>query len=235
MKLDYPRIKKLLHIGIFTIDLLIFLIVLFSTNSSSDKYKEYTDSSKFFLNIYIIIIYSVLILITIIPKLLYYKIKNYISFIFSDKGKAITSAAIALIYWFAKNGPQFTLGVLLTITTIILLVFEFLFYFTKVETFLINKGIEFENKNKSTFDFSDLEKGPPNDITPKINSEQYNKSSGNQNNENKNGNEDDNKGNNNTGGDENNDSNNNPVEQRDVEISSGFDNNSGANPQGLIF
>ena len=51
MKIDYPRIKKFLQIGFFSIDLFVFLIVLFSTNSSSEKYKEYTAVSKFFLDI----------------------------------------------------------------------------------------------------------------------------------------------------------------------------------------
>ena len=65
MRIDYPKIKKFLHICTFSFDLLLFLIILFSTSSSSENYKEYTGSSKFFLDLYIILIYGVLITISI--------------------------------------------------------------------------------------------------------------------------------------------------------------------------
>ena len=158
MKIDYPKIKKFLHIGIFSFDLLIFIIVLFSTDSSKRDYKPYTGTTLFFLDLYIIIIYAVLIAITIYPKLLYFILKKYILFIFTDKGKVIISFLISLIYWFAGNKPQFVLGIILTLTSILLLIYEFIFYFSKVETFLTNKGIQFENKDKPYFDVEVFEK-----------------------------------------------------------------------------
>ena len=127
MKIDYPKIKKFLHIGIFSFDLLIFIIVLFSTDSSKRDYKPYTGTTLFFLDLYIIIIYAVLIAITILPKLLYFILKKYILFIFTDKGKVIISFLISLIYWFAGNKPQFVLGIILTLTSILLLIYEFIF------------------------------------------------------------------------------------------------------------
>ena len=158
MKIDYPKIKKFLHIGIFSFDLLIFIIVLFNTDSSKRDYKPYTGTTLFFLDLYIIIIYAVLIAITILPKLLYFILKKYILFIFTDKGKVIISFLISLIYWFAGNKPQFVLGIILTLTSILLLIYEFIFYFSKVETFLTNKGIQFENKDKPYFDVEVFEK-----------------------------------------------------------------------------
>ena len=145
MKIDYPKIKKFLHIGIFSFDLLIFIIVLFSTDSSKRDYKPYTGTTLFFLDLYIIIIYAVLIAITILPKLLYFILKKYILFIFTDKGKVIISFLISLIYWFAGNKPQFVLGIILTLTSILLLIYEFIFYF-------------FENKDKPYFDVEVFEK-----------------------------------------------------------------------------
>ena len=158
MKIDYPKIKRFLHLGIFSFDLLIFIIVLFSTDSSKRDYKPYTGTTLFFLDLYIIIIYAVLIAITILPKLLYFILKKYILFIFTDKGKVIISFLISLIYWFAGNKPQFVLGIILTLTSILLLIYEFIFYFAKVETFLTNKGIQFENKDKPYFDVEVFEK-----------------------------------------------------------------------------
>ena len=157
MKINYPKIKKILQICVFSLNLLIFIIVSFCTDSSSKKYKEYTGSSVFFLDIYIILIYAALITISIVPKFLFFRIKKYILFIFTDKGKVITSYLISLIYWFAKNKPQFILGVLLTLTSTILLIYEFIFYFSKVENFLSKKGIEFDDKDKPTFDFDILD------------------------------------------------------------------------------
>lgn len=216
MKVDYPKIKKYLQIGIFSINLLIFLLVIFSTNSSSKNYKEYTGAAVFFLDVYIIIIYGVLIFITIYPAFLYNKLKHYILFIFTDKGKAITSFLISLIYWFARNKPQFVLGILITITSLILVAYEFIFHFAKVETFLNNKGIEFSNRGQAAFDVEEYEKKTSSNITPMSN--QNNRYQSNQSDNHSQSYDNNNEGNNqqNPSSDHN---------QRDVEISSGFDNN----------
>ena len=224
MKVYYPKIKKFLHIGIFSFDLLIFMIVLFSTDSSKKGYKQYTGSTLFFLDLYIIIIYGVLIAITIFPKLLYFILKKYILFIFTDKGKVIISFLISLIYWFAGNKPQFVLGVILTLTSAILLIYEFIFYFTKVEIFLTNKGIQFENKEKPYFDFEVFEKDAKNTTTPFSAQASQNPSSvgAKQNEPNVENEHKEQKEENNS---------NNP-EIRDVEISNGYDNqkNEESNP-----
>jgi hypothetical protein len=213
MKLDYPKIKKFLQIGIFSIDIVVFLLVIFSTNSSSENYKEYTDASKFFLDVYILAIYAILILVTVMPGLIYYRVKKYIIFIFTDKGKVIISFAISLIYWFARNKPQLVLGLILTITSIVLLIYEFIFHCTKVETFLNSKGIEFSNRGQSTFNLDTLEKKLQSDITP-----ESSKNSGYQNNQNE--------GNNTKDSSDNNQQSPKPNQyQRDVEISSGFEQN----------
>ena len=220
MKLNYPKIKKFLQIGLFAIDLVIFILVIFNTNSKSKNYKEYTGSSKFFLDIYIIVIYLVLILVTVYPKLLYYRIKKYILIIFTDKGKVIISFLISLIYWFARNKPQFVLGIILTISSILLLIYEFIFYFTKVEDFLTSKGIEFSNKRQPTFDIDSMDKNEINTTPISNQNDGYNNS--------KEGKDNSGYDNNNTS--EDNNQKNPSIEHRDVEISSGFDNSGSNNP-----
>ena len=158
MKIDYPKIKKFLQIGVFTLNLFIFLVSLFTTNSKNKNYKEYTAVSKFFLCFYIMFIYAFLIITTIYPGLLYFKMKKKFLFVFTDKGKIIISYLICLIFWFARNKPQLIYGIISTIITTILLVYEFIFYFQKVENFLNNKGIEFINRKKTTIDINNLEK-----------------------------------------------------------------------------
>ena len=158
MKIDYPRIKKYIQIFVFSFNLLVFLISLFSTDSKSKTYKEYTGSSKFFLSLYIILIYSFLLVITIYPGLLYHQLKSHFDFIFKDKGKLILSYLICIIYWFTTNKPQLIYAILSTITTTLLLIYEFIFYFQKVENYLNNKGIEFVNRKMTTFDINNINK-----------------------------------------------------------------------------
>ena len=234
MKLDYIKIKKYLQVVFFSIDLLVFLLVLFSTNSKSKKYKEYTGSSKFFLDLYIILIYAILIVITLLPRLLYHRIKKYIVFMFGDKGKIIISFAISLVYWFARNKPQLVLGIILTITSILLLIYEFIFHFAKVDNFLSSKGIEFSNQGQSTFDMDSIEKNVNNNLaTPmsKGNTRYESKPSEGNNNSfegNTSG-----SGSGNIGGDSNPQNPQQEQYQKDVEISSGYDNN--PNQQGFGF
>ena len=167
MKIDYPKIKKFLQIFVFSFNLLTFIIVLFSTNSKSKTYKEYTGSSKFFLSLYIILIYAFLITITIYPGILYHHLKTQFAFVFSDKGKLILSYSISIIYWFSRNKPQLIFAVLSTIMNTFLLIYEFIFYFQKVENFLNNKGIEFINRKMSTIDIDNLRKKGSGDIDDK--------------------------------------------------------------------
>ena len=164
MRVDYPKIKKFLQIGVFSFNLLIYLLVLFTTNSKNKNYKEYTGVSKFFLGFYILVINSFLIAISIFPAMLYMKMKRYFLIAFEDKGKIILSYSICLIYWFARNKPQLVYGILSTITTTILLLYEFIFYFQKVENFINSKGIEFINRKKTTMDMSNLEKSINNNM-----------------------------------------------------------------------
>ena len=167
MKVDYPIIKKYLQIIVFSLNLFIFLLVLFTTNSNNKNYKEYTSMVKFFLWLYVMLIYTFLIMITIYPGLLYFRLKKGFLFVFTDKGKIIISYSICLIYWFARNKPQLVYGIISTITTTLLLIYEFIFYFQKVENFLNNKGVEFINRKKTTIDIN-LEKSIANKTTPNI-------------------------------------------------------------------
>jgi hypothetical protein len=157
-KIDYPIVKKYLQIFVFSFNLLVYIIVLFSTNSKSKTYKEYTGSSKFFLALYVILIYAFLITITIYPGILYHRLKAHLNFVFNDKGKLILAYLICLIFWFSKNKPHLVYAILSTIITIFLLIYEFIFYFQKFENFLNNKGIEFINRKMTTIDINNLRK-----------------------------------------------------------------------------
>ena len=114
-------------------------------------------------------IYGFLIMITIYPFLLYHKMKNHLLFVFTDKGKIIISYLISFIFLFSRNKPQLIFGILSTISTTILLIYEFIFYFQKVENFLNDKGIEFINRKKTTIDINNLESRINNKMNSSVN------------------------------------------------------------------
>ena len=104
-------------------------------------------------------------------------------------------------------------------TSIILLIYEFIFYFAKVETFLTNKGIQFDNKDKPTFDMEIYEKDEKNTNTPLSNKNGPNPSDVKGSTNGESGNSQDNTG-----------KENNP-EVRDVQISNGYGNQGQVNNQ----
>lgn len=186
MRVDYLKIKKILHIVIFSIDLLIFILVLFSSSSKSKNFKEYTGVTKFFLDLYIIVIYIALIVNEIYPKLLKFILQKQFAFMLSDKGKVILSFVLSIIFWFSKNKPQLVLGILLFLTSLILLIYELISMIGKFEEFLGKKGIEIYNKesNENENEGNEKKSGSvetpahhvPNDLnnTPEIQNNSYN-------------------------------------------------------------
>ena len=103
-------------------------------------------------------------MITIYPGILYHQLKTHFDFVFSDKGKLILSYSISIIYWLSKNKPQLIFAILSTTMNTFLLIYEFIFYFQKVETFLNNKGIEFINRKMDTIDINNLAKNNSKEI-----------------------------------------------------------------------
>ena len=148
MIINYERIKSLVYKIILSFDLIIFIIIILSTEIKPNKYLEYTGLSHFFLNIYIIITFISLLGHSLYPRFKPTIIDKYFHIILTNKGTIIIIFLISLIYRFSKSVPHFILGILLFISSLILSIFEFIFYFETLIVILKNKGIEVYIKNE---------------------------------------------------------------------------------------
>ena len=117
MKLTLDLIKKGISIISTGTILLAFLISILSTNVKSPNFIEYTDLSKFFLNIYILFILFVIFVHTIYPKIICsIFIKNFY-IISSQKGKIILLSFIFIMYFGTGSMPQKIFGMVAFIAT----------------------------------------------------------------------------------------------------------------------
>ena len=114
---------------IISFDFFIVLIIIFSIEFSKTKAKEYTNASHFFLNIYIIIIFLVLLWNTFFPRYKTIIITKYFKFITSKQGKTIIIFLISMIFRFSESLPHFILGLLLFFSSLILFILEILVNF----------------------------------------------------------------------------------------------------------
>ena len=141
MKVNYKTTKLKLYKIIFSLDLLIIFINILTTEISSNLKNQYTDMSHFFLNTYIILIFILLLGHSIYPHFKPNIIKKYFKFILSNEGNIIITFLIAMIYRFSKSIPHYFLGLFLFFSSLILFVFEYIFYFEPIVELLKNKGI----------------------------------------------------------------------------------------------
>ena len=149
MKIDYQKVKSFLYKIIFGVDLLIIFINILAIEIGNNSLKEYTGVSHFFLNIYITLIFIILLGHSIYPSFKPKIISKNFKFILSNNGKIIITFLISMIYRFSKSLPHYFLGIILFFSSLILVVFEFIFYFQPGIEILKNKGIEIYNSEEN--------------------------------------------------------------------------------------
>ena len=148
MKVNYERTKSFFYKIILSFDLISIFTIILSTEIKTNNHKEYTGVSHFFLNLYIIIIFILLLGHSLYPRFKPTIINTYFKFILINKGKIIIIFLISFIYRYSKSIPHYILGILLFISSLLLFIFEFIFYFEPVIQILNNKGIEIYNKKE---------------------------------------------------------------------------------------
>ena len=82
------------------------------TNTKSPNFIEYTDLSKFFLNLYVFLILLICLIHSIYPKIVFTFITEGFGIITSIKGKIILSLAIDIMYYSTDNLPQKLFGMI---------------------------------------------------------------------------------------------------------------------------
>ncbi len=112
MEITFEFLKKTMSILLTGIILFTFIIMIFTTNNKSPNYIEYTDLSKFFLNLYTIVLLVLIFTHTIYPKIICSTIAKSIPIILSEKGKLILLAFIFIMYFGTGSKPQKIFGLI---------------------------------------------------------------------------------------------------------------------------
>ena len=110
MKINLESIRKIIAILSTGIILLTFLISILSTKSKSPNYIEYTDLSKFFLNIYTLFLLVLIFVHTIYPKIICSIFIKNLGIISSEKGKIMLLSFIFIMYFGTGSIPQKIFG-----------------------------------------------------------------------------------------------------------------------------
>ena len=125
--MTFEIIKKIITILSTGTNLGAFIVTTLCTNYKSEKFIEYTDLSKFFLNLYIFLLLLLMLLHSINPNIIFPYIKKNIKIITSGQGKIYLSSAIILMYFSTESMPQKLFGMIAFVSTLGLLLSELAF------------------------------------------------------------------------------------------------------------
>ena len=112
MKIDFDLILRIISILSLGTSFFSFIVTTLVTNTKSPNFIEYTDLSKFFLNLYVFLILLIFLIHSIYPKIVFTFITEGFGIITSIKGKIILSLAIDIMYYSTDNLPQKLFGMI---------------------------------------------------------------------------------------------------------------------------
>ena len=112
MQFTFKLIKQIISILSTGIILLTFIITILSTNSKSPNYIEYTELSKFLLNLYTLIILSLIFAHSVYPPIICSIFAKRFAIILSEKGKIIILTSIFIMYFGTGSLPQKLFGMI---------------------------------------------------------------------------------------------------------------------------
>ena len=112
MKITFELIKKITTSLATAVSLISFIVTTLCTNTRSQKYIEYTDLSKFFLNFYIFLLLLLCFCHSVYPKIVCKIFTEKIGIITSDRGKIIILSAIIIMYFSTESMPQKLFGMI---------------------------------------------------------------------------------------------------------------------------
>ena len=127
MKFSIDLIKKSITIICSGIILLTFILTTLSTNKKSPNFIEYTDLSKFFLNLIIFFLLTLIFIHSINPKIVCSIFIKRFGFISTQKGKLILLSAISIMYFGTGSLPQKIFGLISFLSTVSLFLSEYFF------------------------------------------------------------------------------------------------------------
>jgi len=121
------KIKRIIQFVVMLLNFTCFLIILFRVNSKDVNYIEYTSLSKSISNCYIIIVFLIMLIHSIFPKMMLFGIEDNLSILINDKGKIILIISIGILFWASNNEIHILFTVINFVTFFALLLYEFTF------------------------------------------------------------------------------------------------------------
>ena len=123
---DLEQIHELVTKFIYCLDLFYFLCLVLFLNTKAENYKSFTCVSKFFLNIYILGLFTLIIIHNITPGILCKIFTNNFKAFTTLFGKVIITSVISLIYIGSSNTSECFFGILIIISNVAILVLYFM-------------------------------------------------------------------------------------------------------------
>ena len=123
---DLEQIHELVTKFIYCLDLFYFLCLVLFLNTKSENYKSFTYISKFFLNIYVLGLFTLIIIHNIAPGILCKIFTNNFKALTTIIGKVIITSIIALIYIGSSNTSECFFGILIIISNVAILALNFM-------------------------------------------------------------------------------------------------------------
>ena len=112
MKITFELIKQIVAIISTLVCLGAFIVTTLCTKTKNPNFIEYTDLSKFLLNLYILILLLLCFLHSISPSLVCKMFTDRIGIITTDRGKIFLLTAIMTMYFSTESMPQKLFGMI---------------------------------------------------------------------------------------------------------------------------
>ena len=118
MKITFELIKQIISIISTSTCLGTFIITTLLTNTKSPEFIEYTDLSKFFLNLYIFILLLLCFGHSIYPSIICNIFTDRLGIITTDRGKTVILTSILVMYFSTESMPQKLFGMISFVSTL---------------------------------------------------------------------------------------------------------------------
>ena len=118
MKITFELIKQIISIISTLTCLGTFIITTLLTNTKSPEFIEYTDLSKFFLNLYIFILLLLCFGHSIYPLIICNIFTDRLGIITTDRGKTVILTSILVMYFSTESMPQKLFGMISFVSTL---------------------------------------------------------------------------------------------------------------------
>ena len=123
----FYEIKKYIQIVVFLLNLITFIVITIVYNKNKSYYAEYTTLSKYSTNVFIIIIFLILLSHTIYPKIICSFISDNLHFFMTDRGKIVVNISIGIMYWSCDDMPLLVFCIINFVSSFALFLSEFIF------------------------------------------------------------------------------------------------------------